>query len=30
VAKAEIIFAASRTEHPDWPLRGSQPGKKKK
>jgi arylsulfatase A-like enzyme len=30
VAKAEIIFAASRTEHPDWPLRGSQPAKKKK
>ncbi len=30
VAKAESIFAASRTEHPDWPLRGSQPGKKKK
>jgi arylsulfatase A-like enzyme len=30
VAKAESIFAASRTEHPDWPLRGSQPAKKKK
>lgn len=29
VAKAEAIFKASRTEHRDWPLRSSRPGKKK-
>lgn len=29
VAKAETIFKDSRTEHPDWPLRMGQPGKKK-
>ena len=29
VAMAEAIFKASRTEHPDWPLRSPQQGKQK-
>jgi arylsulfatase A-like enzyme len=29
VARAESIFQTSRTDHPDWPLRMGQPGRKK-